>query len=366
MKSQLPTSVLTRTLFICFAILLCLPSLYSQKKKKPRTSIFEALQHKQIVGVIIETDLDSLINHRNRDTYQKGTFSYTNSKGKVFNHRMKLRPRGKFRRRICDFPMVKIDFPKKVLKEHGYSKYDDYKLVTHCLNNAVMAYDNIAREFLVYKLYNILTPNSYQVQFLYFTYVDSKKKIPTIQQIGFIIEDTAELEDRVYGEVRKETAGLLQDSFNIQQHDFVALFQYMIGNTDWTAYPIPRNVKAIKYVEEKKHKLVPFDFDFSGFVAAPYAVPRVSLNQRSIRQRIFQGISKDPETLQPTIKHFLSKKKKILRAVKQYDFLSKHSKKDILNFIKPFFEDLEKGYPWGLKYPKTDMANEKEETENKE
>ena len=227
MKSQLYTTDLTRFLFFVFILLLCFPA-YSQKKKKSRKSIFETLQYKDVVGVIIETDLDSLINYRNRDTYQKGTFSYANEKGKVFNHKIKLRPRGKFRRRICDFPMIKIDFPKKVLKEHGYTKHDDYKLVTHCLNNALAAYENIAREFLAYKLYNILSPNSYQVQFLYFTYIDTKEKIDPIQQIGFIIEDTAELEDRVFGEVRKETAGLLQDSFDIEQHDFVALFLSLI------------------------------------------------------------------------------------------------------------------------------------------
>ena len=357
MKSQLYTTDLTRFLFFVFILLLCFPA-YSQKKKKSRKSIFETLQYKDVVGVIIETDLDSLINYRNRDTYQKGTFSYANEKGKVFNHKIKLRPRGKFRRRICDFPMIKIDFPKKVLKEHGYTKHDDYKLVTHCLNNALAAYENIAREFLAYKLYNILSPNSYQVQFLYFTYIDTKEKIDPIQQIGFIIEDTAELEDRVFGEVRKETAGLLQDSFDIEQHDFVALFQNMIGNTDWTAYPIPRNVKAIKYDDEDKYKLIPFDFDFSGLVSSPYAVPRISLNQRNIRQRIFQGISKDPTILQPTVAHFLSKKKYILRTIKRYKFLSKQSKKDVLNYIESFFENLEKGYPWGLKYAKLDMVGD--------
>jgi len=364
MKSQLLSSFLTRSLLVCIAFLFLTPA-YSQKKKKPKESIFEALRYQQIVGVIIETDLDSLINYRNRDTYQKGTFSYSNKRGKVFNHKIKLKPRGKFRRRVCDFPMVKIDFPKKALKKQGYAKYDDYKLVTHCLDNAVVAYEAIAREYLAYKLYNILTPDSYKVQFLYFTYIDSKKKIPTIQQIGFIIEDTAELEDRIFGEVRKETAGLLKDSFDIVQHDFVALFQNMIGNTDWTAYPIPRNVKAIKYDDEDKYKVIPFDFDFSGLVAAPYAVPRVSLNQRSIRQRIFQGLSKSPETLKPTVKHFLSKKKKIIRTIKQYDLLSKSSKKDVLGFINPFFENLEKEFPWGLKYAPKEVATKEEEVDNK-
>jgi len=138
-------------------------------------------------------------------------------------------------------------------------------------------------------------------------------------------------------------AGLTPDSLDIAQHDFVALFQYLIGNTDWIAYPIPRNIKVIKAKEADKYTVVPFDFDFSGLVAAPYAVPSNSLNQRSIRQRIFQGISKDEKDMDASIEHFLLKKKKILRYVKRFSLLSKESREDILKFIEPFFKKIERG-----------------------
>jgi len=358
MKDQLRLLFLLQPLLVGWVLLLACSPIAAQKKKA-KSSIFEDLKYKQMVEVILETNLDSLINHRNRNTYQKGFFTYADRRGKIHNHKIKLRPRGKFRRRICDFPMIKIDFPKKALKKRGLAKYDDYKLVTHCLDNAAYGYESVAREYLAYKLYNILSPTSYRVQLLYFTYLDSKEQLSPMQQVGFIIEDTAELEDRVGGEVRKESAGLLQDSFDVAQYNFVALFQYMIGNTDWTAYPIPRYVKAILFDDEEKYKLVPFDFDFSGLVAAPYAVPRVSLNQRSIRQRIYLGIEEDPVQLRKNVSHFLSKKKKILRTIKQYDFLSKQSKKDIWEYVNSFFAEIE-SVPIDLNYPVLELTGEGE------
>jgi len=330
-------------LFLYFCLLLTTTSTYGQSKRLASKSIFRALQSPRVTAVILETDLDSLINHRNRDTYQPGKFSYFDRNGARIDHRIKLRPRGKFRRKICDFPMIKIDFPKKELKKRGYAKFDDYKLVTHCINNANRSYESIAREYLAYKLYNILSPNSYRVQFLYITYVDSEDNIPSFQHFAFIIEDTAELSNRITAKSRKELAGLHLDSLDVEQYNFVALFQYMIGNTDWVGYPIPRNVKIMKQEGTEKYITVPFDFDFAGIVAAPYAVPSGSLNQRHIRHRIFQGAGYDERTLRPTIEHFLSKKRKILKRSKHFSLLSKRSRKDILRFLESFFKEIEYG-----------------------
>ena len=295
-----------------------------------------------MTGVIIETDLDSIINHRNRNTYQPAIFSHADLHGNITKHDIRIRPRGKFRRRVCDFPMVKIDFSKKDLKERKYKKFDDYKLVTHCMDTMNDSFESVAREYLAYKLYNILSPDSYEVQFLFITYIDTKEVIPAFQHFGFIIEDTAELADRMKAKFRKDVDGLKMDSLNAIQHDFVALYQYMIGNTDWRATPISRNVKVFKKEAEVDYKLVPFDFDFSGLVAAPYAVPNSSLGQRTIRHRVFQGIGKIEDTDKSTRQFFLEKKKKILKYVKRFSLLSKGSRKDVTRFLEFFFKELEK------------------------
>ncbi len=333
-------NIVSSSLLFYFFIFSVTPS-YSQFKKTPK-SIFQTLQQGNMTGVIIETDLDSIINHRNRNTYQPAIFSHADVRGNIIKHDIRIKPRGKFRRRVCDFPMVKIDFSKKDLKERKYKKFDDYKLVTHCMDTMNDSFESIAREYLAYKLYNILSPDSYEVQFLFITYIDTKEVVPAFQHFGFIIEDTAELADRIKGEFRKDVDGLKIDSINAIQHDFVALYQYMIGNTDWRATPIPRNIKVFKKENEIDHKLVPFDFDFSGLVAAPYAVPNSSLGQRTIRHRIFQGTENIADLDKSTRLFFLEKKKKILKYVKRFSLLSKGSRKDVTRFLETFFKELEK------------------------
>lgn len=313
------------------------------QSKKNHKSIFKTLQFGKVTPIIIETDLDSLINYRNRNTYQPAIFTHGDSRGKVHIHDMRIRPRGKFRRKVCDFPMFKIDFSKKDLKKRRFAKFDDYKLVTHCMNTTNESFESVAREYLVYKLYNILSPNSYNVQFLYINYLDSKKKIPDFQHFGFIIEDTAELANRIDGKFRKEISGMTSDSLKIIQHDFVALFQYMVGNADWTARPISRNVKLVKIVGEEEYHTIPFDFDFAGLVAAPYAVPNSGIGQKNIRHRIYQGLQKKSDIDPTTISHFLDKKKKIQRYIKRFRLLSKASRADILNYLGSFFEEIESG-----------------------
>ncbi len=331
---------ITSSLLLFFFFFLSITPSFSQFKKTPK-SIFQALQQGSMTGIIIETDLDSLIKYRNRNTYQPAVFSYRTERGKILRYDIRLKPRGKFRRRICDFPMIKIDFSKKDLKQRKHKKFDDYKLVTHCMNTMDDSYESVAREYLAYKLYNILSPDSYKVQFLLITYIDSKEVIPAFQHFGFIIEDTAELADRIQGTFRKKVDGLVIDSMNAVQYDFIALYQYMIGNTDWKATPIPRNVKVFKKEAEADYKMVPFDFDFSGLVAAPYAVPNSGLGQMNIRHRIFQGIENIESIDEATRLLFLAKKKKIIKHVKKFMLLSRASKKDIRGFLELFFEELE-------------------------
>lgn len=182
----------------------------------PAESIFSRLQDQEIINVTIETNLDPLINFRRRETYQPAKFTYKNRNGKLITRKMKVKPRGKYRRRVCDFPTIKLNFSKKELEADGMAKYDDYKVVTHCLNDKKESKENVLREYLVYKMYNLLSPKSYQVQYLNITYVDSKGKMNSIKRTGFLIEDTGELEDRIGVEVHPEPK-LPIDSFNIEQ-----------------------------------------------------------------------------------------------------------------------------------------------------
>ncbi|MEM1121137.1 MAG: hypothetical protein AAGJ18_11865, partial [Bacteroidota bacterium] len=295
------------------------------------------------VNVTIITDLDSLIYFRKRETYQPATFIYENELGEKFTQAIKVKPRGKYRRRVCDFPTIKLDFKKKALKASGMAKYDKYKLVTHCVDDKKESRENVLREYLVYKMYNLLSPQSYRVQLINITYKDSKEKINTLERTAFLIEATKELEDRLDVDL-KASLKLPIDSFDLEQYNFVALFQYMIGNVDWRATPFAKNIKIMKSPTTDAYELIPYDFDFSGVVGVSYMRLAEHLNQKNARQRIFLGhIINDQSELQKNFALFETKKEALLSLISNFELLCKPSRRSIRRYINSFYEDIADG-----------------------
>lgn len=330
-------------LFAFFILSLCLPytSLACQDSI-PDKSIFEDLQFDEDVAVTIITNLDSIINFRRRTTYQPASFSYHNKDGDLITQKIKIRPRGKYRRRVCDFPSLKLNFSKKKLKAMDMSKYDEYKLVTHCLDDEIISNENIRREYLIYKLFNILSDKSFKVQLLTITYQDQDNPAYKIKRSGFLIEDEGQFEDRLSLKVMEEPK-LPMDSFDLEQYNFVALFQYMIGNVDWRATPYAKNIKVIKLPDTIAYQVVPYDFDFSGLVNVSYLRLAEHLNQKSARQRIFLGTISDSSDLHDLFDYYKSKKKTLLDFIADFDLLSKSSRRNIKKYIASFYDDITDG-----------------------
>ena len=77
-----------------------------------------------------------------------------------------------------------------------------------------------------------------------------------------------------------------------KQMTLVALFEYMIGNTDWSV-PAYHNIKLM---QDRKNPesipfAVPYDLNHCGFVNAPYAVPPEELGIETVKDRMYRGFS---------------------------------------------------------------------------
>lgn len=252
---------------------------------------------------------------------------------------IKLSVRGKSRRRICYMPPLKISFPKEALEKKGIrKKHRRLKLVSYCKNQN--SYENyVLREYLAYKLYNILTDYSFRVQLVEIEYRDANGQVEPVTRHGFIIEDVDELADR-FAAKEKDVFDLKRDSVNHFQHDIFALFQFMIGNTDWKLAAL-HNIKMIQCEESQEYFVIPYDFDYSGFVNSVYAIPNVDLRQVHVKDRIYMGACKDAKILDSVRQHFFDKKEEILAATKAFDLLSKRSRKNLEAYIKSFYKILE-------------------------
>lgn len=288
----------------------------------------------------IQTDIESLTAQKMTNEEVRGTMTITNVAGETMEIPVNLRARGRFRRRLCDFPPLKLDFDKGILKDNNLNDFDEYKLVTHCLASG-FGNEFVLKEYLTYRLYQILTDHSFRVQLFRIKYLGEDGKRYS-SSYGFVIEDEKEIAKRLGGKLIEGRFNVAQDSFiraELHRHD---VFQYMVCNTDWSL-PMLRNMKLIWDPDRQAYFVVPYDFDFSGLIQTPYAVPNADLGQKSIRERHFMGIADSVEELQPTLDLFQSKREEILAYIKGFKRLPGAKRRDMMNYVKTFYKSLEDG-----------------------
>lgn len=306
------------------------------------STLFEHMQATQLLQVTMEMDLESLIDNKKTNEFHPAKFSFMNSKGQMTDWDIEVRVRGRFRRMTCEFPPLKLKFPKAEMKAEGFGKHNDVKLVTHCMDDK-KAVETLFREYLAYQMYAKLTDVSFRTQLINITYRDSKTGAET-ETYGILIEDADELAERLNTKECEDCYGLDKKSYdrsNLQIHD---LYQYMIGNTDWSL-SMARNMKVLKPETATGTNLVaPYDFDFSGLVNADYAKPNVDLQQKKVRDRFYIGSDWTENEWTATIELFQNKKMDMMATIDQFDMISNKAKKDMKKYVESFYAELDQGF----------------------
>ena len=122
--------------------------------------------------------------------------------------------------------------------------------------------------------------------------------------------------------------------------DLVALFEYMIGNTDWSIVR-ERNIVLLQDSSGLLQPL-PFDFDMSGLVDAHYAgpAPGLSIDQVTERHTTWDFAIRI-QTGMPCSHTFLDKQETMLSMVAEIPGLKKQSTRVANRFLERFFNILQ-------------------------
>ena len=196
--------------------------------------------------------------------------------------------------------------------------------------------ENVIREFLAYQLYQDVSAYSLRVQLVEVTYVDELKPSNKVKRWGLLIEDIDELAARV-GAVELDTFGLEQAQMDGPAWEKMAVFQYMIGNTDWDIR-MARNVKILQIKKSGALIPVPYDFDFAGLVNAPYAVPNPDFQLTSVKDRLYQGEDRKNPHLANTLFFFKQNKEQLLQRVDRLPQLSRDTRYELKTYLNTFFD----------------------------
>jgi len=235
-------------------------------------------------------DFDALGRDRSQESEERPALVYVNGfYGDRVGIPVEVKTRGTFRlqERICSDPPLRLDFPKSTTYGTVFDGQDKLKLVTHCSETEEFQ-ENVREEYLAYRIYNLLTDVSFRAQLAEVTYIDTSGRSAPKTRVAFLVEDEDALASRLGGTL-EEPSGLLPNQFVLDQIGLMYIFQYMVGNVDW-ATGASHNVRVLTRGEE--HLPIPYDFDWTGLVNAPYAEPnRLTQEfQETVRERVYWGI----------------------------------------------------------------------------
>jgi hypothetical protein len=295
-------------------------------------TIFQSFQTTPDLNLTIIADWDTVRNLRAADECKAVT---------VINDtewKSDLRLRGKNRRRKCDSTLtpLRMQFKKKELRKAGFKEIRNHKIVTCCIETA-SGLENLQEEILVYQLYNVITDESFRTVEAQLTMSwpdDRKDEKPTPI---LILEPNKEMADRLGGS-EVEKFGYPADSINAASYNRNALFQFMIGNFDWSQAS-PKNMKMIDV--NGKALIVPYDFDYSAIVSPSYATLPSDLGFRDFKDRIYLG-EFFLDQLSETRNEFLAKKDELYAHVLAFEGLKKFRRKQINKYLDIFFKYIEK------------------------
>ena len=255
--------------------------------------------------------------HRGEDRpYYPATITYKDASGQEVSIELKMRVRGKYRARedICDFPPLRINFQKEAVAGTIFEGEDKLKLVTHCRANS--RYEQfVLLEYTNYRILNQLTEYGLNARPLLVEYYETDWDRVMDTKRAFIIEDEGRFAERL-GLEPIETEKMDKDQYLQSQLHLVTVFEYLVGNTDYSLVLGPPDHECchniVPFAREDGAAIpVPYDFDATGMVNAPYVAPNENLGLRSSRERLYRGYCQNTEGFQKTFAVFQEKKQAI-------------------------------------------------------
>jgi hypothetical protein len=247
----------------------------------------------------------------------------------------------------CSFPPILLTFDKE--KTHGtlFHHQHKLKLVTYCRTPADYE-QRVVLEYLAYKLYNILTPQSFRVRAVDVTYRDGERDAGTTR-FGYLIEDVGDVADRNgRHELKVQTQQVHVAQLNARASARHSLFEFMIGNLDWdqladakgsTCCHNSRLIAAEGASAATARDVVPlpYDFDYSGLVDSPYAGPPPGFPTDRVTERIYRGYCAAGGEVPAAIEEFRAHKAEMMAVIANEPRLNASFKAKAARFLEGFY-----------------------------
>ena len=257
-----------------------------------------------------------------------------------------LSPRGitRLRKDTCDFPPMRVDFTGTPPATSIFAGQNRLKLVTHCKTNPSFQ-QYVLLEYATYRLYNVLSPMSFRARLAQVDYVETSGKTG-ISRLGFFIEDLKDVAHR--NDMKEAQVGARIPVANLNPSDAArfAVFEYLISNLDWAMQAGPEgdacchNSRLISASSGPPWTTVPYDFDYSGLVDAPYAAPPEGINVSSVKVRRYRGFCRHNAEALKAATDIRAQQPAMLAVFSQIPQMAESTRKKATAFLAKSFSDI--------------------------
>jgi hypothetical protein len=295
-----------------------------------------------------------------------------------------IRTRGSFRLdpANCTFPPLRIDIDGDAARGTPFEDQDDLKLVSSCRPGRDSWEELIHSEYLAYRIVQAVTDASFRVRLLEATFVDAASVVDAGDvtnsgdvtaagdlardasvvvaaeavatggawsgsedpvagpRVAFLIEEDEALARRLGATVfdLEEGKNLSAVAFDPISRMTDAVAQYMLGNPDWSDVA-GHNVEILD--RGGVALAVPYDFDFSGLVDAPYATPPPEYRLESVRERYYRGWCENPLITARVLDRFRDARERVLDIWRSHEALSGETRRRGVRYLEDFFDAVE-------------------------
>jgi len=326
--------------FIRYIILVLSGTLAFTGAARAADPLFESTDTLQVE---IIAPLSTLVRERSETDYLPGSFLYEASDGTSVELDLGIRARGNFRRRNCDFPPVTLNLRKSQVGGTVFDGQNKLKMVGHC--KITRRYEqSVLREYLAYRLLNVLTDLSFRVRLLQVTWVDSEERRGRMVRNAFLIENKDRLARRIGLDEQEiesaEIGAVRSDHLNL-----TLLFQYLIGNVDFSPIAVAAGPCCHNYemfgTGPDSLVAIPFDFDFSGFANAPNAIPDVERGIERVGQRLYRGYCVNNAQVERSVARFKETRDELYAVVAGLEELEPSVRENISEYMDGFYAVIE-------------------------
>ena len=185
---------------------------------------------------------------------------------------------------------------------------------------------------------NVVTDTSFRARLAHVTYIDTTRA-DTIVRYAVLVESDREIGQRLGAAVvnQHNVHDMVTDPFYMT---LVALYQYLVGNTDWSVWG-QHNIAVFSDTASHKLFAIPYDYDFSGAVDAPYASPPEQLPIKTVRERLYRGYCQPDSILGRALARFRGAKDSIYATVRGVTQLDERDRHAMLSYFDDFFRTVE-------------------------